>query len=177
MRPATPVSLFGALLLCACVHAPGATRPPGYPGTWEVASLRAWLGGGLIEMTPSGGAAVGQDGREHQYAATGTLALAPDGACRFLLDVRLDGAPPGRSERGCTWRTEGSRLLLIDQGGAVTLYQVESAGGGLLLEAMTSAGADGEEWPTGERMTLLPAQTSAPFAAKPESDESGDGSL
>jgi hypothetical protein len=140
-------------------------------GTWEVAALRARLGGGLVELTQAETSAQGRDGQQHRYAASGLLLLARDGTCRLLVDVRVDGAIPGRSERACTWRGEGARLVLEDEGGAVTAYRVSPREGGVLLEALANpTEMEDEESTTGERMVLVPAQTAPALAALPESD-------
>ena len=160
---------LGSLLLCACAHV-AAPSPVSLQGTWEVAALRARLGAGLVELTQAETSAQGQDGQQHRYAASGLLLLALDGRCRLLVDVRVDGATPGRSERACTWRGEGTRLVLADEGGAVTAYRVSPREGGVLLEALANPTELEEERTTGERMMLVPAQTAPALAALPDSD-------
>ena len=170
MRAARLVSGLGALVLCACVHAV-APRPVSLQGTWEVASLRARLGSGLVDLAQAETSAQGQDGQQHRYAASGLLLLARDGTCRLLVDVRVDGATPGRSERACTWRGSGARLILEDEGGAVTAYRVRPREGGVLLEALANpTELEDEERTTGERMELVRAQTASTLAALPEPD-------
>jgi hypothetical protein len=173
MRVARLVALFGiSLWAAACAHAPP-LQGSSYAGTWELQSLRAALGGSLVELSPQGREAVGADGRRHVYSASGLLALAPDGTCRLLLDVRVDGAPPGRSERACTWRGEGERLTLVDEGSAVTVYKAGREGRTLVLEALAQAGED-DEHPTGERMRLAAPSQSRPLAVGPDT-EGGEG--
>ena len=174
MRGARLVAGLGTLLLCACAHAV-VPRPAGLQGTWEVASLRARLGPGLVELAQAETFAQGGDGQQHRYAASGLLLLGRDGSCRLLVDVRVDGATPGRSERACTWRGEGARLILEDEGGAVTAYRVTPRDGGVLLEALANpTELEDEEHTTGERMVLVPAQTAPALAALPDA-EGADG--
>ena len=159
--------LANALLLSACAHSGAGPALPA--GTYDLASLRSHLSGREVELTPAGSAVEGAGGASHIWSAQGSLALGRDGSCLLVIDVRVDDAAPGHSERPCTWHAAGDLVSLVDAGGTATLYRVRYQDGHVVLEAV--AGPAGEQEGPGERLVLEPQQVSEALARQREGPE------
>ena len=152
------------LVWTGCAHLPAAAALQA--GTYDLAALRSRLAGQEVELTPAGSAVAASDGTAHSYSAQGSLALGRDGTCLLVIEVRVDDAAPGHSERPCTWHAAGDLVSLVDAGGTATLYRVRYQDGHVVLEAV--AGPAGEQEGPGERLVLEPQQVSEALARQRE---------
>ena len=168
--------LANALLLSACAHSGAGPALPA--GTYDLASLRSHLSGREVELTPAGSAVEGAGGASHIWSAQGSLALGRDGSCLLVIDVRVDDAAPGHSERPCTWHTAGDLVSLVDTGGVATIYRVRHQGDRVLLLEVLAGPGGAQDKAGGERLVLEPQLVSAPLArqeAGPEAEGAAAG--